>query len=626
MGTRGYRVVRFRKRYYRFYNQWDSYPEGLGKDLACGIPKDSQAYQKWLAQQRQEALGWHNALEQFLCRNDAGELDAGELVVDQEHPWGVATETLPDFKPALNDLYIEWVYTIDLDNEVFTIDNGAHVQLSRASDLAWIPAIAHAFDGDRILLPDSIDTEAIADIVVKLPDPSASVLETYTNLNVEMVKSKGFDGFSTSHRHGPLFRSRIFYMFREMYEPIFATTLLNWTSEDLIFRDIAYAVLCLACADFYPSIVPSSRLLQKGRIAFAALKKGDEGNERDEGKEEDEFISDLGLGSHVENVLPGCSPDSEMYWFGDVLIYLVVQLIDLPEILNAAVVSIVEYCQKERPNQRVDAVLMSIEHVVLMTVESGGRVQRTELLVLFDIPNHTSMNANGRYEEHQLEEMQKLKQKSLKRREMRKLKERKKWAIREGTPLDDDLKDVSLDSDQSDDEGIRNVEEQTSWPAAGLQPPRLKKAEAGFMALAFFLEASSRRHLPRTQEGVFPSEIYRTILLNIEDVETHRACMRVSTNFRDMCQDDILMTKNFRLQANEESKTYELGTPSFPSLRMQNLSTGRLSNVALKRAGQLMMNFGLPPSPPEPWYLVIGSEYNRRSFISDLPLTFNETK
>lgn len=614
MGTRGYRVIRFRNRYYRFYNHYDSYPEGLGKDIATQIPQDPAAYQKWLTQQRQEALEWHNALEQFLCRNNAEELDA-----DQENPWGVDTEDLPDFKPRLNDLYIEWVYTIDLDNEVFTIDNGAHVKLSRASDLAWIPALARGFYGDKILLPGSIHKEAIANIIINLPAPPASVLNTYMNLDVKMVQAKGLHGFSPSSRHGPLFRSRIFYFFREIYEPILAAVLLSWRSEDLVFRDIAYAVLSLASANLYPSIISDLYVLQNRRIAFAALQKGGEGSEKDE------FISDLGVGSHPKDVLPGSSPDSEMYWFGSVLVQLVGQLIDLPETLNAAIVSVVQYCQTERPNQCVDVILMSIEHVVLMTVGSDGRVQRTEPLCLFDIQMHTSMNASERYDESELEELQKNKQTAIKNRETRRLRYLKKLAVDDGRPIEDEPKDI--ESDQSDDEGSRYVEEQTSWPAAGLNPPRVKEAEAGFFALAFFLEASTRRHLPpsRTQGGVFPSEIYRMILLHIEDVETHRACMQVSRNFWDMCQDDILMMDKFRLQANKASETYEPGAPSFPALRMQNMSTHRSSDVILKRTRDLSRVFGRVRGP-ETWRLVVGSDYNRRSLVSDLTVLFDEVK
>lgn len=635
MGTRGYRVTRFRRRYYRFYNHWDSYPEGLGKDMATEVPADPTAYQEWLAQRRQEALGWHNALERFLCRKNAEEFSVtakdiddleneGETGADTPQPWGVATDVLPDFTPAFNDLYIEWIYTIDLDNEVFTIDNGAHVHLIRASDLSWIEALAHGFYGDKILLPGYIPKDATADIVIKLPEPSSSILDTYTNLDVKIVQAKGLHGFPPSHKHGPLLRSRIFYFFREIYEPILAATLMSWRSEDLIFRDIAYAVLSLASADLYPSIVSGPQVLHHDRIACAALKKEGE-------KSEKEFISHLGVGSHLKDVLPGSSPDSGTYWFGSVLIHLVAQLFDRPDIVNAAVVFVVEYCQSERPSQRVDVILMSIEHVILMKIDSDGRVELTEPLPLFDIQVHTTMSADARYPESDLEELQTQKESAIKRQETRARRWRKKALIARGEPVDDELKDISLESGESEHEGRADVEDQTSWPAAGLRSPRCEKSEAGFAALNFFLEASSRRQLPPSTitEGVFSNELYRAVLLNIEDVETQRVCMQVSRNFRDMCQEDIVTMNKFRFQANEASKTYYPATSSFPALRMKNMSEGCSHDVVLTRVGDLsgLGSFGSlekPRAPSDYWRFVVGSECHRRSLVPSLVVAFDQ--
>jgi len=44
MGTRGYVALRFRGRYYIFYNHFDSYPENLGEKLIGTIPTDPEEY------------------------------------------------------------------------------------------------------------------------------------------------------------------------------------------------------------------------------------------------------------------------------------------------------------------------------------------------------------------------------------------------------------------------------------------------------------------------------------------------------------------------------------------------------------------------------------------------------
>ncbi len=67
MGTRDHRIVRFRKRYYTKHNHYDSYLEGLGKELVDAIPTDPDEYQKWLEERREEALQWPLTLERCLC-------------------------------------------------------------------------------------------------------------------------------------------------------------------------------------------------------------------------------------------------------------------------------------------------------------------------------------------------------------------------------------------------------------------------------------------------------------------------------------------------------------------------------------------------------------------------------
>ena len=48
MGTRGLKVWRYRKRYFSFYNNHDSYPSVLGWSTVKSIPKDPEEYQLWL--------------------------------------------------------------------------------------------------------------------------------------------------------------------------------------------------------------------------------------------------------------------------------------------------------------------------------------------------------------------------------------------------------------------------------------------------------------------------------------------------------------------------------------------------------------------------------------------------
>lgn len=44
MGTRGHIFIRCRGRYFVYYNQFDSYPEGLGEAIVATIPVDPEEY------------------------------------------------------------------------------------------------------------------------------------------------------------------------------------------------------------------------------------------------------------------------------------------------------------------------------------------------------------------------------------------------------------------------------------------------------------------------------------------------------------------------------------------------------------------------------------------------------
>ncbi|KAE9408571.1 hypothetical protein BT96DRAFT_1013212 [Gymnopus androsaceus JB14] len=93
MGTRGYRVYRYKNFYFVIYNQWDSYPDGLGVEIAYEIPRDSTAFEAYVTRISRE----------------------------------------PPQKGSL----IDWMYEIDLDNYIF------HVNGEPLFDLRHMPYGEH---------------------------------------------------------------------------------------------------------------------------------------------------------------------------------------------------------------------------------------------------------------------------------------------------------------------------------------------------------------------------------------------------------------------------------------------------------------------------------------------------
>lgn len=67
IGTRGFQIIKFKGRYWIFYNHWDSFPDGLGNSLVESIPENPEKYQKWLQSQRNFFTKWDSLLQEFLA-------------------------------------------------------------------------------------------------------------------------------------------------------------------------------------------------------------------------------------------------------------------------------------------------------------------------------------------------------------------------------------------------------------------------------------------------------------------------------------------------------------------------------------------------------------------------------
>ncbi len=69
----------------------------------------------------------------------------------------------------------------------------------------------------------------------------------------------------------------------------------------------------------------------------------------------------------IVQVPPGSSPKEVIYWLEGVLVFLTTQLFRAQAVLDE-VSRVAKYCQQQYPEDVVHAVLMSIEHVVLIHI------------------------------------------------------------------------------------------------------------------------------------------------------------------------------------------------------------------------------------------------------------------
>ncbi|KAJ7726276.1 hypothetical protein DFH07DRAFT_896622 [Mycena maculata] len=106
MGTRGYWFYHHKGWYYVYFSRLDSYPQGLGIQVASQIPVgDPENYQNWL-----------KALRESLDKDLETAKEKGILENKDINP--MYTQTAPT-----NDLWIEWMYELDLDREIFLVDS-----------------------------------------------------------------------------------------------------------------------------------------------------------------------------------------------------------------------------------------------------------------------------------------------------------------------------------------------------------------------------------------------------------------------------------------------------------------------------------------------------------------------
>lgn len=96
MGTSGYRVTRYRNMYFIKYNHIDSYPEDLGVEML-----DSMRHPNWFESTRQQ-------LGKILDKSDGRSVEDGGYSLAKH--------------PPQNDLFIEWIYEVDLDRNIFHIN------------------------------------------------------------------------------------------------------------------------------------------------------------------------------------------------------------------------------------------------------------------------------------------------------------------------------------------------------------------------------------------------------------------------------------------------------------------------------------------------------------------------
>jgi hypothetical protein len=161
MGTRGQKVYRYKGRYFVYYNHMDSYPSYFGLKVLHQIPSNvsKEDFEEWVRLTREDLDAQYEELKGL-----------GE----NRNPY--VTEEQPR-----NDLFIEWIYEIDLDNLVFHVDSQPLFRLDNMPpDDVFQEAISFDHFGHRAP-HESTPVEFRYDWRALPPTPAKSSIEAYNS-------------------------------------------------------------------------------------------------------------------------------------------------------------------------------------------------------------------------------------------------------------------------------------------------------------------------------------------------------------------------------------------------------------------------------------------------------------
>ncbi|KAL8896966.1 MAG: hypothetical protein Q9207_007456 [Kuettlingeria erythrocarpa] len=592
MWIRGLRIVRFRGRYWRFCN----YGHDHGASFVESIPVDPEEYKKWLHGLREYYAKWDTQLQKILSITPAllANTKFGKTLVGVlEEAFDRRLEGFPTANPRCPDKYYDTLYTFDLDQEVFSIDNTAHFRLQHIPRIdSSIDAVYEDGQGRRFVHPRLAPEESLGSLVNNIPIVSPRSLDYWKSLTAKQVTAKADRGSISAQ-----LRLKLFDIFEDSQIPNLRITLLSWTADDLVFRELAFFILCLAAGEEYLRIVDDRRIeLPLWTHLYGAIVHGEPS------ECERELVSSLGDGFHVDGLPMGSAPPTPQYWFEGALVCLVPQL-RRAGVMEKAMADAVRYGRDVCGRTSFNAILISVGDLVLLRSFPDGRVEHTPIMCLLSTGGSSGLDAQKRYGKAWLDKYYEV---FIARSEdaggpvaeTEASAENAQGSVA-GNGESSERDDVAMkDGEAAEEEGECNDE----------VGPRGWEAGDTFLSLISFLNATVYDTLKPVGGGrqKLPTEVIQMILGYITDLETHHACMRVSRAFRSFCHKRPLLVdgvKLLKVLPNSTTTVHrELG------LLAEN-SMGLPLAITVKKA----KNF----TSPSLSQFIVGKEWNRKSFCPD---------
>ncbi|KAL5051691.1 hypothetical protein BDW71DRAFT_193939 [Aspergillus fruticulosus] len=486
MGTRGLEIVRFRRRYYIRYHQYDSYFEGLGAKIVASIPIDPEGYHNWLESMRAEYAAWENALESHVYEiRDGFKPDYSEF---REF------EMLPSELPRLGE-YVEYYYIINLDHEVLTMNHSIHWKLGNIprQDELWLRAIA---DSIYLYKPtislDICPEEHMSSPALEIPERNRVIKYNFRLVTPRTGLAEGWKAFLTFIMASTLIE----------YKEEIIRFGMEWSPDSFPFRELAFALVSIASNQARFHSFPAQQCNPRTcpyRDCHSKHLRRSPGWLDEEWAGDSAPLLEFGSPSHRPGEPPGASPTETMYWLEDVLVSLAL-VIDGEAITKAVTWGI------EQGRAHFQIVVLSLFKAAFAEVSFGddegpfvkvsGTVNLSPLRADYCVSTHPRMRPEAK----------------------------PGMVIRRR-------------------HGERIMETNCTGTTR-----RLQSQFPGLVALVNFFEVAASRRAASKSVGILPPELYDRIL-DFVDYDTWKTCLLASTVFRSRCLRKYRLDDRVRIMA-----------------------------------------------------------------------------